>query len=265
MINYRNGKRRYKVNELGSLYVDEKKVSDNEQPIIYIGGQMEHRGHVIERSGYTSDKNHNLFTGSWMYEYPINTGNKQEINSQKFSENLLQSLKEAHLGNVILVTNSHGGIVGSYASKSDLVSKVICFHAPLVGTPLANLDIEKCKILLKKYQYLLSKLIKIVANMDYGFQLDNYRGINMNDVDLNKIIMVGNYIDINNERNKLMLATYEIIQTLTSYKSDGVVVFEPVLFEQLGINYLQVEDHINHFKSVNSEYIKNTLERVLKL
>lgn len=266
MINFRNGKIRYKVNELGSLYVDEKKLSDNVQPIIYIGGQMEHRGHIIEQSGYTSDKNHNLFTGSWMYEYSTVSSNKQEINSKNFSENLLQALKEAHLGNVILVTHSHGGLVGSYASKSELIDKVICFHSPLLGTPLANLDIEKCKLLLQKYQYLLSKLIKLVTNAEYGFQTDNFHGItNLDEVDLNKILMIGNYIDINNENNKLILAAYEIIFSLTNYKSDGVVIFEPELFEHMGINYLQSEEHINHLKSSDSEYIKNTLSRVLKI
>ncbi len=47
MVDYKSGKTRYTPDNLGSLYLDESKLSDNERPVIYIGGQMEHRIHRL--------------------------------------------------------------------------------------------------------------------------------------------------------------------------------------------------------------------------
>jgi len=264
LINYRIGKKRYKINELGSLYINTSKVSNNEQPIIYVGGQMDHRGHVLEKSSYTNDIKHNLYTGSWMYEYPVFSNSKDQINAKNFSENLIASLREAKLSKVILLTHSHGGIVGSYASKSDLVEKVICVHSPLLGTPLANPNyFNSYKELLTKSQQLILKLMKVIVNSKYGFQQDNFYGLDLNQVDLNKIIAVGNYLDLDSEQNKVMLETFELIRKVTGYRSDGVVIFEPSEFEIQGINYIQTPEAKNHINSIDSDFFENVLSRVL--
>ncbi len=115
MYNYRKGKKRYKPNEFGSLYI--KDIDPNERPVIYIGGQMEHRWHILEQTGLTFDPGHNMFNGNWFYDYPIWTSNKGEINGEGFKNNLLKALEEAKLSDVDLITHSYGGIVGALASK----------------------------------------------------------------------------------------------------------------------------------------------------
>lgn len=264
MINYREGKSRYKINELGSLYIDKRKISSNEQPIIYIGGQMEHRGHLIEQSGYTTDVNHNKYTGSWMYEYPVFSSNKKDINAKNFSENLLAALESAKLGEVILLTHSHGGLIGAYASKSELIDKVISVHPPILGTPLGNPEvIGEYRELLTKTQRLILALTKQIVNSEYGFEQDNFLGVDLSKVDLNKLLVVGNYLDIDLERNKLLLETYRIIERVLGLRSDGIVTFEPSEFEKLGINYMQTNENKNHFQSISPIYFDSVLKRVL--
>ena len=265
MYNYRKGKIKYKANELGSLYIDESKLSDTEEPIIYIGGQMEHRGHVIEQSGYTGDLCHGLYTGSWMYDYPVTGNNKSKYNAKNFSENLLEDLKLSQLKDVTLVTCSHGGLIAAHASKSDLIKRIIAIHSPILGTPLANLDLAKCRILLNKYQYLLTRVISLVVDYNYGFQKDNYHGLmNPFQMDASKILAVNSVIDEETEKNKLLLETYKIIMELTGHKSDGVVVHDAELYASLGIECLETDDHVNHFEATNSEYVEEIVKRVLK-
>lgn len=264
MINYRLGKKCYKVNSLGSLYIDESKLSINEQPIIYIGGQMEHRGHVLEQSGYTGDLSHNIYTGSWMYDYSIFSKNKNAINAQNFSENLLECIREAKLHEVILVTHSHGGLIAAYATKSEDIDRAISVHPPIFGTPLADPKaLTEYEILFTKKQKVILTLLKAFINREYGFEKDNYKGMDLSAVDLNKLLVAGNYIDENSERNKILVETYRMIQSVTGCRSDGVVTFEPSQFEQLGINYFQTDKNANHFESSNSEYIEEIVKRVL--
>lgn len=265
MINYRKDKQKYKINGLGSLYVDETKLSSHEQPIIYIGGQMEHRCHVIEQTGYTGDLCHNAFTGSWMYDYSVFSDNKRGINAASFSETLLTLLREAKLSEVILLTHSFGGLIGATASKSDLISKVISVHSPILGTPIANADaLESYDLLMTKKQKLLLKVLKLVVNDSYGFQRDNFVGVDLREVDLNKLLLVGNYINLDTESNGLILELYEMIKLATGYRNDGVVPFEPSLFDKKGINYLQTDEHRNHFDSASVEYFEGIVQRVLK-
>lgn len=265
MINYKKNKIRYKVNELGSLYIDKSKLKDNKQPIIYIGGQMEHRGHILEQSGYTFDQNHNMYTGSWMYDYPIFSKYKKEIDAKNFSKSLLETLKLAKLKNVILVSNSHGGLIASYASKSKIIDKVICIHSPLLGTPLANpKTLKNSNLQLTKKEKILICLLNIFVNSKFGFEQDNYKGIDLSLIDLNKLIIIGNSIDENSDNNKLLLSTSKIIKKITGYNNDGIVIFEPSKFKELGITYLQSDTRMNHFNSSNVEYINKNIKKALK-
>ena len=265
MINYRQGKTKYKPNNLGSLYVDESKLNPNEQPVIYIGGQMEHRCHILEQSGFTADPGHNIFTGSWFYDYPVISKSKETFNTENFTANLLASLKEANLSDVVLITESFGGMIAAEATKSDLVSKAITIHPPILGTPLANPEyLESYRHMLTRYQRILLSALKVLINPEYGFEQDNFKGIDLKRVDLNKLIVVGNYLDLPTEKNSLLKETYEIIRIITSYQSDGVVVFEPSEFDRLGINYLQETKHNNHFDAGSKENIEEAYLRLIK-
>ena len=265
MINYRQGKTRYKLNELGSLYVDESKLNPNEQPVIYIGGQMEHRCHVLEQTGLTQDPGHNMFTGSWFYDYPVFSSYKKEFNAENFSKNLIWSLREANLHDVVLITESFGGNIAAYATQAEEVSKVIAIHPSILGTPLANPKYVECyKSMFTKYQKMLLQVLKVLINPHYGFEQDNFKGVDLTKVDLNKLLVVGNYLDLQTEQNSLLKETYSMIKAITDLRSDGVVTFEPSVFESLGINYLQETKHNNHFDAGTKQNIEEAYHRVLK-
>lgn len=264
MINYRQGKKRYKPNELGSLYVDESKLNQNEQPVIYIGGQLEHRLHILEKTGLTADPGHNMFTGSWIYEYPILKKNKSEYNAINFSSNLLKCLKEAKLNDVVLVTESYGGTIASIATKSELVDKVIAIHPSILGTPLANpYYLDDYKKYFNKRQIAILNILKKVVNPEYGFEQDNFNGIDLRQVDLDKLLVVGSYINKETETNPIIQETYDMIEKVTSYRNDGVVIFEPKVFEQLGIPYLQEDTNNNHLEAGAKDHITKVYEKVI--
>ena len=52
----------------------------------------------IEQTGFTSDEGHNLFDGSWFYDYPYHA-NKSELNAQNFSNNLISFVPSGIEGN----------------------------------------------------------------------------------------------------------------------------------------------------------------------
>lgn len=265
MINYRRGKKRYKPNELGSLYIDETKLNSNEQPIIYIGGQMEHRFHTIEQTGLTGDPGHNMFTGSWFYDYPLFSKNKGSYNAENFAGNLLETLDEADLRDVIFVTESFGGTIASLATQSDRVDKVIAIHPSILGTPLANpYYLEDFKKYFNTRQKAILNILKAVVNTEYGFEQDNFKGLDLTKVDLDKLLVVGSYIDRQTEKNPLVLETDDMIRKVTSNRSDGIVVFEPRVFEELGIPYLQEDEHNNHFDAGSKEHIAKVFQKVMK-
>lgn len=265
MINYRSEKKRYKTNELGSLYIDEKKLCTDEQPIIYIGGQMEHRFHTLEQSGYTFDPGHNMFTGSWFYDYPLFSKNKGQYNAENFSQNLLNALEEANLHDVIFVTESFGGTIASLTTTSDRVDKVIAIHPSIVGTPLADpYFLDKYKNLFTDKQKLILGLLKIIVNPQYGFEQDNFKGVDLTKVDLDKLLVVGSYVEEKSENSSLVLQLDDMIKKVTSKRSDGIVIFEPVEFEHLGINYMVEEDNTNHFDAGKKEHIEKVLKKVMK-
>lgn len=264
MENYRKNKKRYIPNNLGSLYVDESKLNPNEQPIIYIGGQMEHRCHVTEQTGFTFDPGHNMFAGSWFYDYSIFTKDKKSINAVNCSKNLLSALREANLHDVILITESFGGMIASNATKSELVSKVIAIHPPALGTPLANpASMDEYKQLFTKTQRFLLGALKIIANPEYGFEQDNFKGLDLSNVDLNKLLVVGSYIDPTQEKNKVLIETYEMIRKVTNLRSDGVVIFEPSEYEKLGINYMVEDKNLSHLDASTKNHINDVYRKTL--
>ena len=265
MIDYRKNKTRYKPNELGSLYIDERKLVNRDKPIIYIGGQMEHRFHILEQTGKTFDISHNMYTGSWFYDYPIFKYDKSKINGQNFARNLLEALEMAKLKDVILITESYGGIIGAYASISPLIYKVYMVHPPIIGTPLANPHeiIKYQKLLLKREKLLLLLLNKII-NHQYGFEQDNFNGVDFTKVDLEKLVVIGSNLDLNKEKSKLLISLYNIILKTTSLESDGIVIFDEELFQNLNLNFIKEEKGLNHFE-MSSKENKEKINKMISL
>lgn len=264
MLNYRNGKERYKPNELGSLYVDRTKLDDGKRPVIYIGGQMEHRCHILEQTGFTGDPGHNMFAGSWFYDYPIFTRNKEDIDAQNMTANLLEALKMANLGDIDLVTESFGGIIGAYATKDPRIHRVYAVHPPITGSPLADTSkLLVYKEFFTKREKLLLLIIKKLINTNFGFEQDNNMGAALTNVDLNKLLVIGSSLDLETEKNNLAKALYEIILKYCNHPNDGVVIYDEDQFDRYGINYLREPRGLNHFDAgsmENLEWVRSLLE-----
>ncbi len=265
MSNYRNNKERYIPNKLGSLYVNSAKLNENERPVIYIGGQMEHRFHVLEQTGYSADLGHNMFTGNWFYDYPVMFYDKSLVNATNMADNLLESLRMAHLHEVDLVTESFGGMIGAYASKSDLIHNVYAIHPPIFGSPLADSSIlETYKSEFNDYEKKLLKLVKFLVNPNYGFEQENAKGLDLSRSNLDKILVIGSCIDPTMEKNKMVLGCYCLILKATKRKSDGVVLLEDNLFDKYGINHINDLKSTNHIDAGSQEYLNYVKENVIK-
>lgn len=268
MLNYRDNKERIKVNEYGSLYVEHSKISDNVRPVIYIGGQMEHRCHVLEQTGYTFDHGHNMFSGSWFYDYSIFKKDKNQFNTKNFAENLLAALGKVGIGDVDLVTESYGGLIGAYASGSPLIHKVVAIHPPILGTPLADKKmIEYAIKYLELEQRIIARLVSVVVNNEYGFEKENSKGLYdsriMDATDLSKLVVVSSNIDYESEKNEVAKKLYKLILELTGKQSDGVVIFDKEELTKLGVSYVEEDDNLCHFDAGSKENIENAKVKVL--
>lgn len=265
MIDYREGKERYIPNELGSLYINKNKLNDNERPVIYIGGQMEHRWHVLEQTGKTFDEGHNMFTGNWFYDYSNRIKNKEIINVDNFAANLEASLEAADLHDVDLITHSFGGNIAATASKNDRIHKIYAVHPPITGTPLARpSELKMYKELFNVKEKLILQILKLVVNEKYGFEHNSFNGVDFNKVDLNKLVVVGSSIDSETEKG-VVLDLYNMIKKVTGLENDGVVVFDEQRFRDLGINYVLEDGHFNHFNSGTKEAFENAYALSKKL
>lgn len=269
MINYRKDRERINVNALGSLYIN-KELDENFRPVIYIGGQMEHRLHRLEqKTGITFDVGHGLFDGSWFYEYS-NRGTKSNINTENFADNLVKSLEAANLDDVDIITESYGGLIAACASKSKRIHKVVAIHPPLLGTPLASNDVLLDALdKLEKEQRRIAKWVNRVVNDRFGFEQDNANGINnskiLDSIDFSKLTVVGSNMDRENDKKKLACQLYDLIYALTGKESDGVVLFDEERFKSLGINCIKETHPTNHFDAGSEKNIMRvaaiTLER----
>ncbi len=263
MYDYRENKERYKPNELGSLYIDDSKLSTNERPIIYIGGQMEHRCHVLEQCGKTFDMGHEIFTGSWFYDYPVILRDKSKITAEAFAANFLEALNQSGLKEIDIVTESFGGLIGSYVSKDPRVHRIYAVHPPITGTPLANPDlVRQYSELYSKQERLISLLVQRIIDKRYGFEKDNAKGVDLRKVDLNKLLVIGSAVD-DQEQSDLVRNLYSIIYKISGLPSDGVVIFDEELFRQKGINFVRESRPLNHFDAGSEERLHEIKEFVI--
>ena len=266
MINYRNGKEKYKPNELGSLYIDRSKIDSGRRPIIYIGGQMEHRFHVIEQTGLSFDMGHNMFDGSWFYDYSVLLHDKLRINSINFADNLLVALMESGLSDVDLITESFGGLIGARATKSNRIHHVYAIHPPILGTPLANPKFLKYfERSFNNKEKAVIKVLNRLINSDYGFEKENYSGLNTDLFDTNKFTVISSSIDLEKEKSELVRTLYDIIMKVDNLESDGIVTFSKDEFNRLGINFIEEEERVNHFDAGKKEHLEYVCNNVLKL
>lgn len=269
MVNYRTNRDRIKINELGSLYLN-RNIPRGTSIVIYIGGQMEHRLHTLEdATSLTFDKGHKIFNGSFMYEYPLNKGNKDNINALNFADNLIKAIEIARLEDVIIITESYGGLIAACASKSPRIQKVIAIHPPILGTPLASnaILLESLNKLVKQ-QRLLVRAVSLLINDCYGFERDNYLGINnyhiRKSIDFNKLTVVGSALDRKKDKNNLACNLYDIIYAITGEKSDGVVIYNEETLRKYGINYLTETTPTNHFDAGSEENILKVVSNCLE-
>ena len=267
MVNYSANRERINVNSLGSLYID-KNIPKDSRIIVYIGGQMEHRLHVLENfTGITFDPGHGLFNGSFMYEYSTR-GNKTDKNAINFANTLIKCLEAKGLNEVDIITESYGGLIAACASKSPIIHKVVAIHPPILGTPLAskNIILENLDRLSKNQQR-IAKLATMVVDDLYGFQKDNSLGIintdSLRNIDLSKLTVIGSQLDRENDKNKLACTLYDIIYNITGEQSDGVVIYNEEALRKYGINYYTESDLTNHFDAGSKENIQAHAEKFL--
>ena len=155
-------------------------------------------------------------------------------------------------------------MIASYASKSDLVHQVIAIHPPCLGTPLANpSDFDKIDKLLTSYEKLLLKIVKKIVNRDYGFNDDNYRGLDFSKIDFNKVLILSSSIDRLREKNKLVISFYDMIYKLTGKESDGVVIFDEDMLNRIGVNYEKDDVGTSHLDAGSREYLERVITRKL--
>lgn len=270
MVKYRDDRERINVDALGSLYID-KELDDNFRPVIYIGGQMEHRLHKYEnKTGITFDVGHGLFDGSWFYEYSTKKKyTKSNINTLNFADNLIKSLEVANLDDVDIITESYGGLIAACASKSKRIHKVVAIHPPILGTPLASNDTIKDALdKLEKEQRKIAKWVNRIVNDRFGFEQDNANGINnskiLDSIDFSKLTVVGSNMDRENDKSKTAKRLYDLIYALTGEKSDGVVLFDEEKFKSFGINYIKEKCPTNHFDAGSEKNIMSAASQTLE-
>lgn len=262
MVNYRKDRKRFAPNGLGSLYINQNALESIGKAKIYIGGQLEHRLHRIEQCGYTFDIGHSMFDGSWFYDYPINTNDNSVYNAENFAQNLLASIEMSGLEEVDIVTESFGGLIASYASKSDLVGNIVAIHPPILGTPLADITkYAKYYNRLNLNEKILYGIVKKLIDSSYGFEQNNFGLIDYDKMDLDKILVVGSSV-VPEKEDYLVKSLYSLIMDLTGYRSDGVVVFEKELFDRIGIKFILDEQPTNHFDAGSKKHIEKTLALV---
>lgn len=183
----------------------------------------------------------------------IYTDSQEELKSQTFKK----------IGSI---TNpSHNIFAGSwlitpYNTQSVLASKVVAIHPPIIGTSLINQNyIKAYKQVVTKYQNLILNALKVFINPNYIFKQDDFDGIDLRKIKLNKLLSISNYLDINQEQKELFKETYNMIKMITDFKHDGAVVFEIGELESFQKNSLQEEQHNNQHKDSkeNSQKIYN--------
>ena len=203
----------------------------------------------------------------FLYDYPIDSNNKGFITNDLFAKALMVVLELLKLENVTIMGISNGGMIGSLASISKRVSKVIALHAPIFGVPLLQ---RKKLDLIKKDMYLPERFIydlsKLYINNKFGFMQENINGFsNLQDIcNLDKIIFTNSDIVDEVSKNKLVNYLAYINYHLLGLRSDGIVTFDKEKAEKEGINFIE-EKGISHFELGTPNYTNTYYERLVRI
>lgn len=93
--------------------------------------------------------------------------------------------------------------------------------------------------------------------------MDNFLGIDLSKTNLDKILVVGSSINKETEQNPLILQTNDMLEKVTGYKNDGIVLFDERQLANLGINYLVEPESLNHFAAGSKENIERVYQKTL--
>ncbi len=203
----------------------------------------------------------------FLYNYPINSNHKDIITNDLFAKALMVALEILKLENVTIMGISNGGMIGTLASNSKRVSKVIVLHAPIFGVPLLQRD----KLdLIKKEMYLPERFIydlsKLYINNNFGFMQENKNGFsNLQDIcDLDKITFTNSDIVNNISKNKLANYLAYMNYLLLGIRSDGIVTFDKEKVQKEGINFIE-EEGISHFELGTPNYTNAYYEKLVRI
>ena len=251
---------------------------NNLEPIIFIEGQMgcftQYLENKYNKNVNTCYQYRKYFEYDdeintpyiFLYNYPINSKDKSLITNALFAKALMVALELLKLENVTIMGISNGGMIGTLASVSKRVSKVIAIHTPIFGVPL--LQREKLEAI-KKDMYLPEKVIyhlsKLYINDNFGFMQENKNGFNnIQDIsNLDKIIFTNS--DLIKEESKNKIANYLAYMNyfLLGLRSDGIVTFDKERAQKEGINYIE-EKGISHFELGTKEYTTPYYEKLVR-
>ena len=252
---------------------------NNLEPIIFIEGQMgcftQYLENKYNKNVNTCYQYRKYFEYDdeintpyiFLYNYPINSKDKSLITNALFAKALMVALELLNLENVTIMGISNGGMIGTLASVSERVSKVIAIHTPIFGVPL--LQREKLEAI-KKDMYLPEKIIynlsKLYINDNFGFMQENKNGFNnIQDIsNLDKIIFTNS--DLIKEESKNKVANYLAYMNyfLLGLRSDGIVTFDKERAQKEGINYIE-EKGISHFELGTKEYTTLYYEKLVRV
>lgn len=251
---------------------------ENLDPIIFIEGQMGSFTQYLENKYNKNaetcyqyqkyfeydDETHTPYI--FLYNYPIRNIDKSTITNKLFAKELVDALDALKLENVTIMGISNGGMIGTLASKSDKVSKVLALHSPIFGTPILqrnDLEILKRKmIFLEKWVYYLSK---IYINDNYGFMQENRDGFHhIQDIsNLDKIIFTGSNIEGINCNSELASFLAHMNYRLLGKYSDGIVTFDMDKVREEGINFVE-ENRVSHFELGTPNYTTPYYENLIR-
>ncbi len=252
---------------------------NNLEPIIFIEGQMgcftQYLENKYNKNVNTCYQYRKYFEYDdeintpyiFLYNYPINSKDKSLITNALFAKALMVALELLKLENVTIMGISNGGMIGTLASVSERVSKVIAIHTPIFGVPL--LQREKLESI-KKDMYLPEKVIyhlsKLYINDNFGFMQENKNGFNnIQDIsNLDKIIFTNS--DLIKEESKNKVANYLAYMNyfLLGLRSDGIVTFDKERAQKEGINYIE-EKGISHFELGTKKYTTPYYEKLVRV
>ena len=201
----------------------------------------------------------------WVYNYAKSYSSKDYHKASNFAKSLLVSLELNKIGNVDILGEGLGGIVAMYASLSSKVDKVLAIHPPILGAPIADIDLLREKAKTFRQRLILMALNQIIDSC-YGYNIENMNGYS--DINkrcrLEKIKVVGSSIVGYEKNNNLEQLLSELIYDCTGIGNDGVSLWDQEMLTRMGFDVVNDDVPVSHFKMLkNSDYEKEQYKRLI--